>query len=280
MVIGRPNTGKSTLVNAIAGQKVVITSPLPQTTRQMLTTTYKDDRGWFCLTDTPGVMGKVDDLMGKRINTIAPRSIKRAEVVAALVDISRPKNEEDNKTLGLVRKSRAKKILVFNKTDRAVGSKDHRNEYQFWEDEFDKSIELSSITGKNVKGLINLIFEMLPESSEEPQERPGPKMAMGANDYIAEIIREKLYLCLREEVPYSTEVEVLEVKDKQKLIYVRANVLTNAARYKKMIIGGGGRKIKQIGHDARKELEIMSGRKIFLDLEVKVDRHWQEKVSY
>jgi GTP-binding protein Era len=246
----------------------------------MTTTLYEDDRGWFRLTDTPGVMGKVDDLMGKKINTIAPKSIKGAEIVVALVDISRPKNEEDNKTLALARKAEAKKILVFNKMDKAVGSKDHRNEYLYWEDEFDKSIEVSSIRDKFVKGLVNIIFELLPESNEEIERKNGPQMAMGSNLYISEIIREKVYLCLREELPYSTDVEVLEVKDKRKLIYVRANILTNATRYKKMIIGREGRKIKQIGHDARKELEIMSGRKIFLDLEVKVDHHWQEKISY
>jgi GTP-binding protein Era len=203
------------------------------------------------------------------------------DVVVVVVDISRPKNEEDNKTLALMRKSEARKILVYNKADKAVGSKDHRHEYFYWEDEFEKSIEVSALKDKYVKGLVNLIFEVLPEANEEPSwKQDSPRMAMGSSEYIAEIIREKLYLCLREEVPYSTNVEVLEVKDKEKLIYIRANILTNDGRYKKMIIGSGGRKIKQIGHDARKELELMSGRKIFLDLEVGTDRHWQERQEF
>lgn len=285
IILGRPNTGKSTLLNAIMSQKVAITSPLPQTTRKNNQVIYDDDKGKIIFLDTPGIMGKVNDLMGKRINKEAPKELNQADVILCLVDISRPKNEEENKVIGLIRKVNTKKILVYNKIDIAVGSKDHLAEYNYLEEEFDRVIGVSAIKEKNIKGLINLIFELLPNKKNEKleaeinliEDENKPKIGINSYEYIAEIIREKVYLFLREEVPYSVKVEVSDIIDKRKLILVKAIILTNADRYKKMIIGKSGKKIKEIGFNARKELELMSGRKIFLELRVEIDRHWMER---
>ena len=285
VILGRPNTGKSSLLNAIMSQKVAITSPLPQTTRKNSRVIFSDERGKILFSDTPGVMGKVDDLMGKRINQEAPKELNGADVIICLVDISRPKNDEENKVIGLVRKSKAKKILVYNKMDVAVGSKDHLPEYNYLEEEFDRVIPVSAIKEKNIKGLINYIFELLPAKKNKELEQNielmenvnKPKMGMNSKEYIAEIIREKAYLFLRKEVPYSINVEVDSVVDKRKLILIKARILTNADRYKKMIIGKSGKKIKEIGYNARKELELMSQRKIFLELTVEIDTHWAER---
>ena len=285
VILGRPNTGKSSLLNAIMSQKVAITSPLPQTTRKNSRVIFNDERGKILFSDTPGVMGKVDDLMGKRINQEAPKELNGADVIICLVDISRPKNDEENKVIGLVRKSKAKKILVYNKMDVAVGSKDHLPEYNYLEEEFDRVIPVSAIKEKNIKGLINYIFELLPTKKNKELEQNielmenvnKPKIGMNSKEYIAEIIREKAYLFLRKEVPYSINVEVDSVVDKRKLILIKARILTNADRYKKMIIGKSGKKIKEIGYNARKELELMSQRKIFLELTVEIDTHWAER---
>lgn len=285
VLVGRPNTGKSSLLNAIMSQKVAITSPLPQTTRKNSRVVYSDDRGQIIFSDTPGIIAKVDDLIGKRINQEAPKELNQADVILCLVDISRPKNEEENKVIGLVRKSPVKKILVYNKIDAAIGPKDHLPEYNYLEDEFDKVIGVSALKDKNVKGLINLIFELLPEKiNKETEYNIGimdngnkPKMGMNSKEYVQEIIREKAYLFLREEVPYSVDVRVDQITDKRKLLVIKAAILTTAERYKKMIIGRGGKKIKEIGYNARKELELMTGRKIFLELIVEVDKHWPER---
>jgi GTPase len=285
VLIGRPNTGKSTLLNAIMSQKVAITSPLPQTTRKNSRVVYSDQRGDIIFTDTPGIMAKVDDLMGKRINQEAPKELNQADVIICLVDISRPKNEEENKTIGLVRKSKAKKVLVYNKIDIAVDTKDHLPEYNYLEDEFDRTVAVSAIKNKNVKGLINLIFELLPEKINKETEynielikdKNGPVIGINSKEYVREIIREKAYLFLREEVPYSVDVRVDEIVDKKNIIVVKAVILTTAERYKKMIIGKGGKKIKEIGYNARKELELMTGRKIYLELIVEIDSHWAER---
>jgi GTP-binding protein Era len=138
VIIGRPNTGKSTLLNAIMNQKVAITSPLPQTTRKNSRVVYGDERGKIIFSDTPGIINKINDLVGKRVNTEAPKELSSADVIVCVVDISRPKSDEENKVIGLVRKSNAKKILVYNKTDAAIGSKDHLAEYNYLEEEFDR----------------------------------------------------------------------------------------------------------------------------------------------
>ncbi|PIV07736.1 GTPase Era, partial [Candidatus Shapirobacteria bacterium CG03_land_8_20_14_0_80_35_14] len=278
-IVGRPNTGKSTLINAIMNQKVSITSPLPQTTRRAQTVLFSDDRGKILFTDTPGLIGKVVDLMSKRVNEEIPRELAKTDLVVAVVDISRPKNEEENKVLGLLRKINTKKILVYNKIDQAVGPANHFPDYNYLEDEFDKTVMVSGLKSKNVKTLVNLIFELLPQKEnrgvmkeiEAMSSEVRPLTAMGAREYISEIIREKAYLFLREEIPYTINVKVKEVVDKKKLIYIKAEIITSADRYKKMIIGTGGKKIREIGYNARKELELMSARKVFLDLTVVVD---------
>lgn len=276
-ILGRPNTGKSTLLNSIMDQKVAITSPLPQTTRKNALARYESEVGIIDFIDTPGIMDKVEDLIGKKINKEAPKSLSDADVVIMLVDISREKNDEENKVIGLIRKSTAKKILVYNKMDQAIGSKDHLAEYNYLEEEFDQVITISAIKSKNIKGLIKMIFEYLPEG--EPDEKMGLfKIKTSSNDYIAELVREKIFLFMRREVPYSTTVEVVEIKDKKDILVVKANILTNAERYKKMIIGRGGKKIKEIGYNARKELELMTGRKVYLELQVVLDRHWEERL--
>jgi len=284
-IVGRPNTGKSTLLNALMSQKVAITSPLPQTTRKSSQVVFRNEKGVIVFTDTPGIINKVEDLMSKNINLEAPKSTARKDVVVCMVDISREKSEEENKVIGLVRKMPSKKILVYNKVDKAVGSKDHLAEYNYLEEEFDKTISVSALKEKNVKGLLNLIFDFLPEKTEKEinkelgvmAEKKGPLMGMGSKEYVGEIIREKAYLFLREELPYTINVEVEEIKDKKDLIYIKATINTNADRYKKMIIGRNGKKIKEIGYNARKELELMSGRKVYLELTVEIDRHWMER---
>ena len=287
VIVGRPNTGKSTLLNAIMQQKVAITSHLPQTTRKNILAIYEDERGKVLFTDTPGVLGKITDLMGKKVNQEVPKTLNKADVIMCLVDISRPKNEEENKVIGLLRKVNSKKILIYNKIDAAVGSKDHFADYNYLEDEFDKSISVSALKEKNVKGLIKIIFDLLPVKNNKDlikeieiyQKENKPLISMGSKEYIEEIIREKAYLFLREEVPYTIFVGVDKIEDKKKLIVITATIYTSADRYKKMIIGKNGQKIKEIGYNARKELELMSQRKIYLELTVKTDRHWMERVN-
>jgi len=287
VVVGRPNTGKSTLINTLMNQKVAITSPLPQTTRRVTKVLYEDERGKFILTDTPGVFNKVSDLIGKKVNPQAGNALYQADVIVCTVDVSRPKNEEENKVIGLVRKSNAKKILVLNKIDEIFLGNDHTSEYLYLEDEFDFTLKLSGLKGTHKKSLLEKIYEYLPETEVEQANEMiesfglhlGPKISMSSEEYISEIIREKAYLSLRKEVPYSVHVIVDSVEEKPGVTVIKARILTTADRYKKMIIGMGGKKIKYIGFTARKELELMSGKKVFLELKVETDTHWMERIE-
>ncbi len=285
VLLGRPNTGKSTLLNAMMGQKVAITSPLPQTTRKNNRVVLSDSRGKIIFSDTPGMMAKVDDLVGKRINLESPKESGRADVLVMVVDISRPKSEEENKVIGIIRKSRAKKVLVYNKMDLAVDKRDFLPDYNYLEEEFDKVVTTSALKEKNVKQLIGVLFDLLPEVEKDTLGEDGElikldkvfQIGMTSKEYIAELIREKAYLYLRKEVPYSVTVEVDKVYEKKGMLIVEARILTSADRYKKMIIGKDGKKIKEIGFNSRKELELMSSKKVFLQLNVEVDRHWPER---
>jgi len=285
VIVGRPNTGKSTLLNAMMEQKVAITSPLPQTTRKNNRVVLTDSRGKIIISDTPGMMAKVDDLVGKRINLESPKESGRADVMVMVVDISRPKSEEENKVIGIIRKSRAKKVLVYNKMDLAVDKRDFLPDYNYLEEEFDKAVTTSALKEKNVKQLISVLFELLPEVDKSSLDEDGElisldkgfQIGMSSKEYIAELIREKAYLYLRKEVPYSVAVEVDKVFEKKGMLIVEARILTSADRYKKMIIGKEGKKIKEIGFNSRKEMELMSGKKVFLQLNVEVDRHWPER---
>ncbi len=287
MLLGRPNTGKSTLINTLMNQKVSITSPLPQTTRRNLQVLYQDEVGKFLLWDTPGVFSKVEDLIGRKVNAEAPKSLGGVDVVVCVVDISRPKNEEDNKVVGIVRNVKAKKVLVYNKIDEAIGRSDHTPEYSYLESEFDSVVRMSALKGTHKKHLLEVIFEYLPEVEEEDVKKfmeenglgEGPKISIDSYEYVSELIREKAYLNLRREVPYSVNVKVESIEDKANIIVIKAVLFTTADRYKRMIIGAGAKKIRQIGSQARKELELMSARKVFLELRVETDRHWMENIE-
>ncbi len=284
VIVGRPNTGKSTLINNLLQQKVAITSHLPQTTRKNMRVVFGGEMGKLLLSDTPGILGKVDDVLGKRVNLEVPKELGRADVVVCLVDISRPKNEEENKVIGLVRKSSAKKVLVYNKIDIAKGSKDHLAEYNYLEPEFDRVVAVSAKNLTHLKSLVSAIFELLPDDDtrgvsqeiDALEQGGGPIISLPSAEFIAELIREKAYLFLRDEIPYSVNVKVESITDKKRIIVIKAVIETVAERYKKMIIGKNGQKIKEIGYNARKELELMSNRKIFLELRVETNAHWRE----
>lgn len=277
-LIGRPNAGKSTLVNAILKQKVAITSPKPQTTRFPITAVYEDDRGQIVFVDTPGIFGKVEDLLAKQINRRAEDAFRQdVDLILYMIDHTRHRDFEENKTLGIVRKLRSPKILVVNKID--ITQPSYEVQYRFMEDEFDTIVKISALKGTNLPILLDAIFRSLPEREPliDSTALVQPGLNLTSNIFIAELIREKAYLNLRREVPYTITVvvDVIEEKD-DGLLFVKARILTSADRYKAMIIGKGGAMIREISMAARKELEVASNRKVFLELIVETDPHWMD----
>lgn len=253
-----------------------ITSPKPQTTRFPIHAVYESKEGQIIFVDTPGIFGKVDDPLAQKINQTAEESLKEGvDVVLYMIDHTRERDFEENKALGIVRKSTAPKILVINKID--VKTPTHIIQYKFMEEEFDAVVEISAKEHKNIPVLIEKIFSLLPEREAmvDTTQMVQPSLNLDSSTFIAEIIREKAFLFLREEVPYTLTTLVDEIQERKNgILYIRARIITSAERYKAMIIGAKGAMIKEISQAARKELETASNKKIFLDLTVEVDPHW------
>jgi len=279
-IIGRPNSGKSTLLNMILGQKVSITSPKPQTTRFSIQAVYEDKRGQIIFVDTPGIFGKVKDQLSKRINPKAEQALSQnINLVIYLIDHTRERDFEENKALGIVRKAKVPKLLVINKID--VKKPTHIIQYKFMEEEFDAMVEVSALSGKNIPTLLDTIFSFLPEGPQlvETKDLVQPGLNLDSKTFLSEIIREKAYLFLRREVPYSLTTVIDEVIERANgTLYVQARILTNRDKYKAMIIGKNGYMIKEISMASRKELETATNKKVFLDLTVEVDPHWIESM--
>jgi len=276
--MGRPNVGKSTFVNNLIGQKVAITSPKPQTTRFAIKALYEDERGKIIFVDTPGIFGKAEDALSKRINERTLAAIHEdVDLVVYMIDHTRKRDFEEARVLGLVRKIEKPKILVINKVD--LQEKSFLPQYKFLEDEFTMVYQISAINRMHMGPLLDKIFEFIPEKTtdEIPKDLVYPIINLDSHTFLSELIREKVFLMMGEEIPYRSTVVIDQVAEREnKTTYIKARILTTEDRYKKMIIGTGGRKIKEIGSYARKEIALAINKKVYLDLTVDTDPHWQE----
>ena len=280
LLVGRANVGKSTFVNNVIGQKVAITSPKPQTTRFSIRALYEEERGKIIFVDTPGIVGKAKDFLSKRINEKTLQILnEQVDLVIYMVDQTRKRDFEESKVLGLVRKINKPKILVINKIDDP--GKSFLPQYKFLEEEFKDVFQISAINNMHIKPLLDKIFEYLPEKNIDSEKLPPdlayPILNLDSKIFISELIREKIFLMMGEEIPYTTTVMVDQILERKNgTTYIKARILTTNDRYKGMLIGAGGRKIKEIGSYARKEIALAINKKVFLDLNIEVDAHWQE----
>lgn len=276
-IIGRSNVGKSTLINTLVGTKVAITTPKPQTTRQPIHGVMTTDEGQVVFIDTPGIMQKAKDALTQKLLAWTKESLKEVDIVLYIADATRDIREEEKQVLKMMDRIEKPKLLVINKIDDR-SSRKYIDTYRDLFKDFDGMVEVSALNGTNVDLLRRWVFEHLPEG---PYMYPDFAVSnMTKEQQIAELIREKLFLRLREEVPYTTHVEVTEITQKDKdTVYIKAIIYTNDERYKSMIIGAGGRGIKEIGQSTRKELEFISDQKVFLDLNVQTDRDWLRRLG-
>jgi GTP-binding protein Era len=230
--------------------------------------------------DTPGIVGKAKDFLSKRINEKTLQILnEKVDLVIYMVDATRKRDFEESKVLGLVRKINKPKILVINKIDDP--GKSFLPQYKFLEEEFKDVFQISAINNMHVKPLLDKIFEYLPEKNIDSEELPPdlvyPILNLDSKIFLGELIREKIFLMMGEEIPYTTTVIVDQIMERKNgTTYIKARILTTNDRYKGMLIGKEGRKIKEIGSYARKEIALAINKKVFLDLNIEVDSHWQE----
>jgi len=282
-ILGRPNVGKSTLLNALLKEKISIVSSVPQTTRFRIRGILNLENAQIIFIDTPGLHLFKDDL-ALYLNNIAKKSVEDTDLILYLVDVTRSIGNEEMVIMNfLLNYNHLPMIMGLNKID--LGT-DFLNHYiERWEvllKEKKKEnpvkfyIPLSAKKGKNLDKLTEAIVNLLPETDflfyPEKETTDFP-----LSFRISEIIREKLLLFLKEELPHSCAVIVEEMEEKENIVYIYASILVNRTSQKKIIIGKGGSFIKKVGIEARKDLELLLKRKVYLELYVKVVKDWQKR---
>lgn len=275
-LIGRPNAGKSTLLNRIVGQKVAIVSDKPQTTRTRILGVKNYDEGQVVFVDTPGVH-RPRHRMNVRMVDAALDTMREVDVLALIVDVSVKPGPGDRYMITLLKDVTKPVLLVLNKVDLVAKSKllpiidRYRGEHPFAE-----IVPISATDGTNVDLLERLFLQHLPEG--EPLYPPDYLTDQPERQYVAEIVREQVLQLTHAELPFSTAVIVdrFEEPDERGIMWLYCTILVERESQKPIVVGKGGAMIKQIGTAARVELERFFGTRIFLDLHVKVKSEWRD----
>ncbi len=278
-LVGRPNSGKSTLVNAVAGSKVAITSDTPQTTRHRLRAIIDREDSQIVLVDTPG-LHKPYDALGEELNRSALMALSDVDVACLVIDAAEQVGRGDEWVAQHVANCSASKVLVLTKADLVTQEQAERQLVRARKlVEFDREIVVSALEDFNVEGFVNAVTELLPQG---PRYFPRDMATdQPLEVVIAEFIREKVLLSTREEVPHAVGVAIddLSYNDKHDLATIYAVIYVERESQKGIIVGKGGSMIKRIGTEARVDLERLLGVKVFLDLVVKVKRDWRRDAS-
>jgi GTPase len=271
-IFGKPNAGKSTLLNALMGEKLAIVSPKVQTTRHRIKGILTTDQYQIIFSDTPGIIDPKYKLHEKMMMAVKG-ALEDADLALLLVDINDNWQEVDEIFSSL--KLKVVSLLIINKIDGASKAKQDEAFSFFKEKKYAKEIMMvSALKDLHVQELLGKIIELLPEG--EPFFTEDEISDLPTKFFVAEMIREKIYAFFEDEIPYHTTVVVNEFKQKSTLIKIRAEIIVQRESQKAIIIGEGGKMIKQIGSEARKEIEQFLDQKIFLELFVKVRPKWRE----
>ena len=277
--IGRPNVGKSTLLNSILNKKVVITSNKPQTTRNLIQGIYNEKDTQIVFVDTPGIH-KAQNKLGRALNKQAYFTINDVDIIIMVVDITEKIGNGDKFVIDILKNIQTKPVfLVINKIDKLpreeILSKieEYMNLYNFTE-----VIPVSARKKDNIDRLIEVIKKYLPDNikyfDSDTVTNSSPEFI------ISELIREKVLELTDEEVPHSVTCVVEELYEEEKIINIGASIIVDRENLKKIIIGKNGNMIKEIGIRARKDIEEYFGKKVYLDLFVKVIPKWRDKEKF
>ena len=280
-LIGRPNAGKSTLLNRILGQKVSIVSSKPQTTRNRIVGILNEPRGQIAFLDTPGIHKPLHKLNVRMMDHVRS-TFGEADIVALLVDVSEESGRGDEFVIKMLRDQKeknpgTKRIIVLNKIDRLKKQKllPLMERYGAM-DLFDAIVPISATSGDGVDELTTLLFDTLQEG--EPAYPIEDYTTQPERFFAAELIREKVLQNTSDELPYTTAVSVdrFEEDEAKNLIRIWATIVVERESQKPIVIGKGGEMVKRIGTEARIDLESVLGAKVFLDLHIAVHEQWRE----
>ena len=278
-IIGRPNVGKSTLLNQILGQKIVITTDKAQTTRKRIKGILTTDQGQIVFVDTPGVHKPLNKL-GEFLLDEAKISIPDADLILFLVDGSEPAGKGDKWIAQNLLQTEIPIIIFMNKVDKVKNTAKIEENLLTYKTLFDKNlpiVRISAKTGRNINTLIKNIFKKLPEGVPLYPEDIVTEETM--RDVAEEIIREKILLNTADEIPHSVAVKVENYFEQQDIDKIHASIFCETKSQKGILIGKGGSMLKKIGTEARLELEKITEKKVYLELNVKVEKDWRKKQS-
>lgn len=271
-IVGSPNVGKSTLMNKLMGEKLSIVTSKAQTTRHRILGIMNEDDYQIVFSDTPGVVNsayKLHDQMMSYVNT----SLQDADVLLFITDIY---EDEMNhvETLEKIAKLKVPVLLLVNKMDKSDQDK-LGDRLAYWQEKLPKAeiMPISALHGFAIDGVLDRIIELLPESppfydKDAISDRP-------MRFFVSEIIREKIFIHTRKEVPYATQVEIEEYIEEENIVKIRALIIVERDTQRGILIGKGGEMLKRIGREARLEIEKFIDSKVFLDTYVKVDKDWR-----
>jgi GTPase len=266
-VVGKPNVGKSTLLNRLVGQKLSITSPKPQSTRDRVVGILTDADSQMVILDTPGLMNP-EYLLQESMRSTALRALDDADVIVYLADATEGAPPPLTAAAKLERAPKAPVVTVLNKSDSLPPAR--REELTG----SDSSILVSALTGEGIPDLMARISRLLPES---PFLYPEDEIStQPVRFFVAELVRETVLEQLHEEVPYSVAVQVEEYREERSPLYIRAVIYVERDSQKAIIIGSKGAQIRKLGESARKKIESLVGQRVYLDLWVKVLANWRK----
>lgn len=276
-IIGRPNVGKSTLLNQILGQKIVITTDKAQTTRKRIKGIFTNSEGQIVFVDTPGVHKPLNKL-GEFLLDEAKIAVPDADVILFLVDGSDPAGKGDKWIAQNLLQTNIPIIIVMNKVDKIKKTEKIEENLLSYKTLFNENlpvVKISAKTGRNIDTLMKNIFKKLPEGVPLYPEDIVTEETM--RDVTEEIIREKILLNTSDEIPHSVAVKVTKYSEQEIIDKIYATIYCEQKSQKGILIGKGGNLLKKIGTEARLELEKIVDKKVYLELEVKVEKDWRKK---
>ncbi|MBS1660049.1 MAG: GTPase Era [Bacteroidetes bacterium] len=275
-IFGKPNAGKSTLLNALMGEKLAIVSPKVQTTRHRIKGILTEKDYQIIISDTPGIIEPRYKLHEKMMQAVKS-SLEDADLALLLVDIQ--DNWEENDQLFQSLKLKVPAFVVLNKIDGVKEEKIKEAKAFFEGKPYCKEVVvISALKKTNVQGLLDAVLKILPEG--EPFFEGDDLTDLPVKFFVGEMIREKIFLLYGDEIPYQATVLVQEFKEKSTLTKIRADVIVQRESQKGIILGEGGKMIRKLGTEARKDIEAFIGRQAFLELFVKVRPKWRDTENF